>query len=341
MSDSKNKISVIIPVYNTEKYVREAVESIVHQTYKNVEIILVDDGSSDESGKVCDLLQRAYENVYAFHQKNSGPSVARNLGMDHATGDYITFLDSDDYLSPETYQAMMDFMLRENADIGSFGGDYVYRNKVTCHVDNTQKEKRQVWDRKDAIQALIEPGPFFVSACDKIIRRELCDGIRFPTGVTFEDYRFTIQLLMKVNKVVFDISPFYHYRQRKSSTCHNKRVSYEAVNAVSELVDFVKLNYPDLYPKALLFYCSELISMDYQFENYPGRRDSDAHLAAQKQMIDFVHDHYSILCEGNNSSKFSVVLALLRYCPSLYHPIRHMYQCIRSGRGEQTTQLFD
>lgn len=114
------KISAVVPVYNMGKYITKCVESLVNQKYKNVEIILVDDGSTDNSGKLCDALASQYHNIKVFHQKNSGVSKARNKGLELATGYYISFIDPDDYLDLQTYETVIALMENNDADIGCY-----------------------------------------------------------------------------------------------------------------------------------------------------------------------------------------------------------------------------
>ena len=129
-----NLVSIVIPIYNVEKYLNECVDSVIVQTYHDLEIILVDDGSTDNSGKLCDEYKKIDDRIKVIHQKNGGLSAARNTGMDSAIGEYLYFLDSDDYIEPQTVERLVDTIEQEKADIVLFDGYVVYTD---CENDGS------------------------------------------------------------------------------------------------------------------------------------------------------------------------------------------------------------
>ena len=206
----KPLISVIVPVYKSEKYLDKCVESIVNQTYKNLEIILVDDGSPDNCPQICDEWAKKDSRIKVIHKENGGVSSARNAGLDNSFGDYIGFVDGDDFIENDFYECLYDNLVENGADISfcSFKtldekiGEYAKSN----NYGNTEKSL--------AGEELLSE--FFstckgelVSFCNKIIKRSLFDELRFPQGRVFEDWTLAPMIYSRCEKAVF--SPEYKY----------------------------------------------------------------------------------------------------------------------------------
>lgn len=202
-------ISVIIPVYNVEPYVRRCLDSVVNQTYKDLEILVIDDGSTDDSGKICDKYKRD-ERVKVFHTENRGLSAARNLGLDNASGEWIGFVDSDDWIEPDMYEVLLKRAEETGADIAECGFYIDYPSKYSTCTVNTEAVSS-----KDALNALINES-LRTEVWNKIFRSNLFLNIRFPDGRNFEEISTTYKLLS--NALVSGISNIsYHYVQRRSS----------------------------------------------------------------------------------------------------------------------------
>ena len=210
----KNKISVIVPIYNVELYLKKCIDSILNQTYSNLEIILVDDGSTDSSGEICDTYANK-KNVVIIHKKNGGLSSARNAGLDVATGKYISFIDSDDYIEPDMYEKMISVIEKTDKDIACCGRIVnVYGSHE--NVEFTVPEIKE-YTKTEAIRQVLLLGEIDVSACDKIYKKELFNKIRYPEGKISEDAAIIMELLNQSNGVVHAAEPFYHYVLRKRS----------------------------------------------------------------------------------------------------------------------------
>lgn len=226
------KISVIVPVYNVRKYIVQCVESLINQTYHNLEIILVDDGSTDRSGDICDEMQKKDNRIKVIHTKNSGLSSARNKGIDMSSGEYIGFVDSDDWVFPEMFEKMLESMKSINADISVCGWIEEFCNtaRKRCPFD-------KLLDNNQAMMALLKNTEIADHAWDKLYRAKLFEGIRYPDGKTYEDIRTTYKLFARSNRIIFVPETFYHYRQRKGSIARgsfNLR-KMEWLDAVKEL----------------------------------------------------------------------------------------------------------
>jgi glycosyltransferase involved in cell wall biosynthesis len=206
-------ISVIVPVYKTEPYLRKCLKSIIGQTYKNLEIIIVDDGSPDNCGKICDEYAALDSRIKVIHQKNSGISAARNAGLKIASGEYIGFTDSDDWLDADMFETLYNGALEYNADITICGYYFVKGNKY-----REVREKHTVlYGREDAMHHLLLDETFTNHAWNKLCKRKLFEGVYYPHGRTFEDIATTYKLVEKADNVVFLNSCKYYYLQRDES----------------------------------------------------------------------------------------------------------------------------
>ena len=215
-------ISIIVPVYKTEQYLRKCVDSILAQTYTNIEVILIDDGSPDGSPILCDEYAQNDSRVKVIHQKNAGVSAARNAGLDIAAGEYIGFVDSDDWIEPDMYEVLMDIASKSGADIAasascgemiSGGGD-----KSFVHLS-----------KEEAIIGLFSWKYDFLSVCGKLYKCKMFYSIRFPNGVSInEDAIVSLQTIIKSNIICYTHYQSYHYILNPKSATHtlsNKYIS--------------------------------------------------------------------------------------------------------------------
>ncbi len=213
------KISVIVPVYNVEKYLGRCVDSILAQTYKNIEIILVDDGSTDGSGKICDEYGEKFPQIKVVHQENQGLGGARNTGLLHATGEYVGFIDSDDWIAEETYETLLGALQENGCEVAACGrviADGEGKEKqVFCADEPTLLEGEQIIARY-----LMQEG-MNMSACDKLFKRELFEGITFPLYYVSEDVLPIYRLLKKTKRLILTGKPFYYYFTRPNSLSRN------------------------------------------------------------------------------------------------------------------------
>ncbi|WP_049960278.1 glycosyltransferase family 2 protein [Pseudobutyrivibrio sp. LB2011] len=206
-----NKISIIIPVYNKGKYIERCIKSVENQKYNNVEIILVDDGSTDNSGQLCDLHAKLNGNIKVIHQENRGVSEARNNGIKFATGDYIMFADADDYLDPNMVEVLYKTVTNNQAELAICG----YRMLTNGTVKEV-KENNGVYTLKEFIKLIVKwkANPLIGSPCNKIIRRELITdyNIKFYKDVIYaEDFDFILRVLLHIKKVAVTNECLYSY----------------------------------------------------------------------------------------------------------------------------------
>ena len=193
------KISVIVPIYNVEQYLRRCIDSIINQTYKNLEIILVDDGSPDNCGQICDDYAKKDTRIKVIHKKNGGLSDARNVGLEVCTGDYISFVDSDDWIELNTYEIMMKSMNEYNADMVVSNINYVYKDKVESKYS---EDKIRCFNKEEAMKELIKDGLVQAVVWNKLYKRVVIDNLRFKVGKLNEDEFFTYKICAKAERIV-------------------------------------------------------------------------------------------------------------------------------------------
>ena len=267
-------ISIIVPVYNTEKYLRKCIDSILAQTYRDIEVILVDDGSTDGSGAICDEYEKTDERVRVIHKENGGQATARNMALDEARGEYVGFVDSDDYISPSMYEELLSAASMNNADI-AMCARYNVNEKTGEELASFCLDDKTVMNRTEALRRLCVYDSVDSSPCDKLIRKELFGSIRFPAGYICEDVDVIFRLFDKAERIVHIGEPMYYYLQRRGSTSHS---SFSEKTKGLEIYhrrgyEFIKDTYPELKMEAEYFYFSRLLTL-YNIivvSNYKGK----------------------------------------------------------------------
>ncbi|MBQ4244859.1 MAG: glycosyltransferase, partial [Clostridia bacterium] len=259
-------ISVIVPVYNVEKYLDTCVESIVSQTYDNLEIILVDDGSTDSCPRICDEWALKDPRVKVIHKENGGLSSARNAGMEIAKGEYIGFVDSDDVISPFMFETLYYALIEARADVAQCG--FIKFNDYSELLFPVAEEKTEtkVFNNHDAVESLLTGGPVSVECCTKLINATLAKSVLFETGRINEDVLWTYRILAKAECVVTVDNALYGYFQRPGSIMNDSYTEkrFDAINALSQRALEIKTDFPDLFPLAERA-CAGLCMYHYQW----------------------------------------------------------------------------
>lgn len=220
------KVSVIIPVYNAEKYLHKCVDSVLNQTLDDIEIILVDDGSTDTSPAICDDYERQYDNIKVIHKENGGASVARNVGLDNATGEYVGFVDSDDYIAPEMYEKLLYVCKEQQCEMAICNYQTIKNGKVF----GTGKIKFPVnvrisHDELAKIMETANDGGYLWFNWNKIFSRNVIEGnnIRFKTEVQYgEDTPFNMEAMLNSTGVAFIDETLYFYEQTENSAMRSR-----------------------------------------------------------------------------------------------------------------------
>ena len=255
-------ISVIIPVYRVEAYLDRCVRSIVDQTYPDLEIILVDDGSPDRCGGMCDAWAARDNRIRVIHKENGGLSDARNAGMDIAAGSYIAFVDSDDWIHPEFVACLYDAVRKHEAGIGACDVRVVHDDAVVFQPVDADSVCRTP---EQAIRALTENREFRAVAWNKLYHRSLLEGERFPVGRYHEDEFFTYRILDKAKRLAYVDAPLYCYYQRPGSIMNSaspKRL--DTLDAFMERQALFRVRYPELYIGDKIMFCTACVHLYQQ-----------------------------------------------------------------------------
>lgn len=248
-----SKISVVVPVYNVEKYLKRCVDSIVQQTMQDIEIILVDDGSKDNSGVICDECAKKDERIIVIHKENGGLSSARNVGIEVAKAPYIAFVDSDDYIDKDMYEKLYKDITSEMADVAMCGLCHCYEGK---EIEKKSVIERGCINDEQAIKMVMEGNKATVSAINKLYKIGLFDKVKYPVGKLTEDAFVIVELLMQTKKIVYTTEEMYYYVHRKGSitTSGFKKKDLNVLEAYLKNYKLIKENYPDIIDVAKMRY---------------------------------------------------------------------------------------
>lgn len=257
----KGTISVIVPIYNTEPYLKKCIDSIIGQTYRNLEIILVDDGATDGSGEICDVYQKTDKRVKVIHKQNGGLSSARNSGLEIAKGEYIGFVDSDDYVAADMYESLITCMYDE-VDIVTCGSCQVYPSNVRKPKRKKHCAHKNIkYSTGEMIEELLKGDLFSYSVCEKLFRKELFNGIRFPFGRISEDLPVTYALFKKCRNVV-NIGEAKYYQFRREDSISRKDFYFRRIDNVlfhRDILQDIEKEYPQFRDIAEANYINSIV----------------------------------------------------------------------------------
>ncbi len=301
-----SKISIIVPVYNMQELIDRCILSITNQTHKNIEIILVDDGSTDNSGIMCDNWAEKDNRIKVIHKANGGQGTARNMGLDIAKGDYIAFVDSDDYISEDMYEILIKDTLQQKADI------------VCCDSGSDSKVHGSgeielfCGDEPVYYHALDYKG-LNQSPCNKLFKRELFDGVRFPSLRAYEDCATIYKLFFKSKKVVYRDLILYRYIARENSTMSQgfSQIKFRSVDAYLAMYEDYEKYYPqyaNIVKRKLMGACQYCIGESYK-------------LKLQKQLKPEIEKAQAVLKNLSTvglSPKLKLTRFLMIYVPSVF-----------------------
>lgn len=254
-------VSVIIPVYNVKHYLSRCVQSVLNQSISDIEIILVDDGSTDGSGDLCDALKAKDNRICVIHQVNQGLGPARNSGLNIAKGKYVSFIDSDDWIEHDTYEVLIDSMERNNCSIATCGRKIVDDENCLKMVYCSNSEK--VLMDSEIIEHYLLQTDMNMSACDKLFERSLFLDVRFPSGLISEDIVPIYEVLKRVDRIVLTGKPFYNYYCRPGSLSHTTQFTKKRMGQLlysTQVAEDVKKCYPNLREQADYYMFDALIS---------------------------------------------------------------------------------
>ena len=320
----EKKISIIIPIYNVEKYLPACVESILQQTYKNLEVILVDDGSPDRCPVICDELAQKDDRIRVIHQKNKGLSGARNTGIDNAQGDYLIFVDSGDTVEQTLVEELYTYAEKWNCAIVACGRNYIFEDgQIVCKIAH---DESKVYGFEEAMQEMNSFRLFDMSAWAKIYRKELFEDIRFPEGKLSEDYYIMYKLFDKAQTIGYVAKPLYNYLQRQSSISRNKKINHDFADAAKKQMEFLDEKYPQMSVLGHTAYASANLTV-YDFYLKNGVKCPKDKLLEFKKAV---RDNLVYIRKNKNISKAKrIQFELFDKCAVIYKGVFVLYRKIR------------
>ena len=323
-----NLISVVIPVYRVEQYLRRCVDSVLAQTYTQIEVILVDDGSPDGCPAICDAYAREDGRVRVIHQKNAGLSGARNRGIEAAEGEWLAFVDSDDYLAPEFLERLYRACVDTDSEMSVCRWEYV---KGEQPIPECGSGAVRTYSGREMLANLSRPdGAYFVVAWNKLYRRELFQDIRYPLGRIHEDEATTYRVYARVNRAAYVDSSLYGYFVTPTSITRGfnpKRMDW--VYAVAERMDFFeKRGYRELMEPGLRAFADGSIDIYFGLRDHlPGSEKQQQEIRAfVRQGLKRVHPY------GRFPLRTEIGYRLFLACPLIY---RKLLNRVKSENGKQ------
>lgn len=275
-------ISIIVPVYQVENYLNQCIESIIEQSYTNLEIILIDDGSKDNCPQICDDWSIKDKRVKVIHKKNGGLSDARNAGLDIAKGKYIAFVDSDDWVDSHYIELLYNSLINSEADISACSIQKVYDDDS---VDPYNFDPQlQIATPKEAIKDILYDRRFKTVAWNKLYSKNILAGERFIVGKLHEDEFFSYKVFDKAQKLVFVDAPLYKYRQRSGSIMSSPSLKHlDLLDAYINRIKYLENNYADLTSRDKLNFCIACINFYKEFQ----KSNSDLKSIALNRIKDY------------------------------------------------------
>ena len=249
------KISIIVPVYNMERYLHQCVDSILAQTFKDFELLLIDDGSKDSSGQICDEYAAKDARVRVIHKDNTGQADSRNVAIEMAKADLIGFVDSDDWIDPDMYEILYRTMVENDADISICGH---YLSYMDHEIPSCQGGQHKVCEGSQALQMIIDDREIKSYLVDKLYKKEMITDL-LPKSYYYEDYATLFKWFAGASRVAICNSPKYHYRQRQGSTDHDcdPRKKYHFFLAEQERYNYLTAN--NIFPERHRKFASKVV----------------------------------------------------------------------------------
>ncbi len=318
MENSKSnfpEISIIVPVYNVEKYLPKCIDSLLAQTLTDIEIILVDDGSPDYCPMICDSYAEKDSRIKVIHKQNEGVSAARNDGIAAARADIIGFVDSDDWVDPKMYETMLSALKRTGADIVVCNTSYDYIDH--SHPDAVPITEEKIYSRNEALRLLIQDRMIHNYPCDKIFRKSVLNS-PFTPGIRYEDIEVMIRWFANINRLATIPYVGYHYLQRASSYLHSSSTMFEEyIAALRSQLDFLKSK--NLIPDCYESYTLRIVKDGVKYSKYlvHDTTDSPKLYSTLKEIADTIRDLQPAVDSSDVSKKLRK-----RFDNLLNHPRR-------------------
>lgn len=292
-------VSIIVPIYNVSEYLEKCIMSLINQTYKNIEIILVNDGSTDNSLDICKKYETEDKRIVVLNKINGGLSDARNYGIERAKGKYITCVDSDDYVTDDYVEFMYNNLKKDDADISICKHIVLFDNNTQI---STATHKKYILNPKDTLEMLLYDEDMDVSAVAKLYKKELFEGIKYPKGQLFEDAATTYKLIDKASKITFESEGKYFYIIRQDSITNRRFDERKAdlIKSTKQMTEYIRNKYPELKQgcdrRDMYAYLSTLMQMTKE-------KDIKKHSKLQNEIMTYIKSNRSKILKDKRIPK--------------------------------------
>lgn len=295
--DTKGLVSIIIPVYNVEKYIRRCLDSIIKQTYRDIEIILVDDGTPDNSGDICEEYALKDDRIKVFHKENGGLSDARNYGIERAAGDYIVCVDSDDYVEEDYIEYLRNLQIKYNTKMAICQHRTLYDNGFVKDIGKIHDEQLSC---HDCLKRMLYHDVIDTSAWAKLYKRELFNDISYPKGKIFEDIGTTYALMLQCDYIAVGYEVKYNYVFHNNSIVNGSfsEKKLDMLEMTDQMSDDVQKAFPDLYSAIIRRRVYARFSTLNQMLN-----TGDKYLGYRQIIISFIKEHSSDVLTNREAPK--------------------------------------
>lgn len=313
-------ISVVIPVYNVEAYLHYAIESLVNQTYKNFEVLLINDGSTDNSGKLCDKYAQEYDWIRVFHKENGGLSDARNYGVLKATNEWIFFLDPDDYIEPFTFELLSLIQEKYQADLISTKvqttNEYEKFSKKQFNLETDKKVTKE-----EALELMLEDKVATVSACAKLYKKQILEMRPFPVGKIYEDFFVVAEHLRLAGQIVISPVVTYHYYRRLGSIVQSQFTDkrFDFFEAAENNRSIIKEHYNSKELEELLNI--KIVQGSFSISSSAAESDVESLLSIRRKLSSF---YWSVFSSPKASFKLKVQYTLFLLFPKQYFKLKNI-----------------
>lgn len=324
------KISVIVPIYNVEIYIRKCIDSILNQTYKNIEVILIEDGSPDKCGMICDEYAEKDNRIVVIHKKNEGVSASRNTGLNIATGQYIAFVDADDYIHPKMYEVLMSISSLNNTQISACNISFVDNNTDTNYKETMQIPSSSLLSSDDFFKKMLNCKEMIrIGIWNKIFRSDIIGNIRFHTDLKMaEDIVFLIQVLFKTDQISYIPASYYYYTEQRdgaATQCSYGLLEKQRFLGFQRIIKYISENRPNLLNNIIVYKCinADLIAISKMIIS----KEKD------KKTLEYVRkelkENYIKIIRSNISSIRKIQISTYILSPCLYYKILSVYFTLR------------
>ncbi len=298
------KISIIVPIYNTAKYLPTCLDSILNQTYQNLEIILIDDGSTDNSSQIIEEYTKKDRRIKSLHQKNAGLSSTRNTGLKTATGDYVTFIDSDDEIDIKMIKKMVEALSSSKADVAVCSFKEIYPNGKVLYFNHDYPQK--IYDTEAALRAMLLERGFMLSSTMKLFPKKYFKDIQFPIDKLHEDVDTTYKLILKADRIIFLPDAYYIYHHHDDSIIESKfdRRKLDLISFTDKMCDAIDQKYPSL---------KNVTNERRMRARFSILRQIPIHYPETKVLLNYLKTHQNFITknpEASKTDKIALKLAL-------------------------------